>query len=57
MASKYIIDHECYGVRTEFDSIEEAQRVARERGEDFADVEFRQFGPEIVDDRGEVVGE
>lgn len=54
---RYIIDHERYGVRSEFVSLEEAQDTIRACGGDFADTTLREHGENILDDRGDVVGE
>jgi len=51
-----VIDHEMYGQRTEFNSVEEAQEAVRACGDDFATTEFRQTGEFIYDERRNVVG-
>jgi len=57
VAQRILIDHASYGSPTEFDSVEEAEQVVRDLGDDFADTEFFIRGDEVVDDRGDVVGE
>lgn len=49
---RVVIDHERYGERSEFDTIEEAQAVIRDCGEEFAGVTLR-LGHCQTDDRGE----
>jgi hypothetical protein len=51
-----IIDHERYGARTEFVSIEEAVETIRSIGPDFASVTLDLQGDIVIDHRGEAVG-
>ena len=53
---RYVIDHERYGVRTEFGTLAEALQTIRDCGPEFADTTLTIRGDEIVDDRGDVVG-
>lgn len=50
------IDHERYGERTEFESIDEAQEIVRAIGDGFESTEFHVRGDEVIDERGDVVG-
>ena len=55
--SRVIIDHERYGERQEFRTIEEAQAAIRECGPEFAGVTLRILGTDaIYDEREECVG-
>lgn len=54
---KVIIDHERYGDRDEFDTLEHAQRCIRACGPDWANVTLSIDGSGIYDERGERVGE
>ena len=51
------IDHERFGVRDEFDSLEQAQACLRGCGQDWADVTLSIQGDGVYDERGERVGE
>jgi len=51
-----IINHERYGKRTEFATVEEAQQTIRDCGPEFAAVELVVQGDAIVDEREEFVG-
>jgi len=53
----YVIDHEYYGVRSEFDSLDAAQSAIRACGGDFADVTLDECGRSIYDERGNIIGE
>ena len=50
------IDHERYGARTEFVSLEEAVATIRSIGPDFAGVSLELRGDIVIDNRGDVVG-
>lgn len=50
------IDHERYGARTEFASLEEAVATIRSIGPDFAGVSLELRGDIVIDHRGEAVG-
>ena len=52
-----IIDHEKYGCRSEFPSIEEAESCIRQCGSDFADVKLRVNSVGVYDQDGDYVGE
>lgn len=51
-----VIDHERYGVRTEFDSLREAVASIRSMGGDWNSVMLEIHGWRVIDDRNEVVG-
>lgn len=52
-----VIDHEAYGMRTEFASLAEAQAAIRECGIDFADATLTLRGSHVYDELGRCVGE
>lgn len=51
-----IINHERYGQRSEFETIEEAQATIRACGPEFAGVTLYEDHGRIYDERGEHVG-
>ncbi len=51
-----VINHERYGERAEFDSLESATEAIRDMGDEFAAVTLTVRGDNVVDDRGDVVG-
>lgn len=55
--TKIIIDHEHYGSRSVFNSIEEAQSAVRACGSDFTGTVFTVRGTDVLDEDGLIVGE
>lgn len=53
---RIVIDHERFGVRSEFATLAQAQAAIRECGPEFAGVTLEEHGCDVMDDRGEVVG-
>ena len=51
------INHERFGMRQEFDTLEEAQVSIRACGPEFADVTLSEGGGNVYDERDEIVGE
>ena len=62
MKTKYIIDHESYGVRSEFGSLPEAELAMKQCGSDWLQTRFVERSNragnqmEIIDERGRTVG-
>ena len=62
MKTKYIIDHEAYGIRSEFSSLAEAEQAMRQCGPDWLQTRFVERSNragtqmEIIDERGRTVG-
>ena len=54
--TRFIIDHESYGVRAEFDTIGEAQAHMHACGADFAKTKFTIQNGMIIDELGQFVG-
>lgn len=56
---KIIIDHEKYGQRATFETIDEAETVIRACGPDFAGTKFsvNPLNDKILNEDGDVVGE
>jgi hypothetical protein len=50
------INHERYGISSEFASIQEAQATVRDCGQEFAGVTLYEDCGRIYDERGEIVG-
>lgn len=51
-----VINHERYGERAEFDSLDAATEAIRDMGDEFEDVTLTIRGDNVVDERGDVVG-
>jgi len=56
MATQVVIDHERYGMRQEFETVQAAQQAIRDCGPEFSDVEFSDDGQNVYDERDELVG-
>ena len=54
--SRVIINHERYGDKTVFATIEDAEAAIRDCGPEFESVSLALFGDAIYDDRQECVG-
>lgn len=54
---RYIIDHARYGVRTEFESLEEAIATIHACGPEFAGTTLSVRADDIRDERGDIVGQ
>ena len=55
--ARFVIDHERYGDRTEFASLADALAAIHACGDDFTSTELFESGSQILDERGDVVGE
>ena len=53
----FVIDHENYGCRTEFDTLEKAEAALHDCGEGFEDISLDECADgRVINERGECVG-